>query len=137
MGVELFHVDGRTQGEESLFATALGMPIYFSLIYLDHNEDSEHYFQYKSSTLDVANSRVPDANISVNELFHFLLRRRNATLHNTLNSGQSTSLEHGLSSEANGPFSHEIPMVHYRPHENDPQDPILNQTNPTHIFTFR
>jgi len=34
-------------------------------------------------------------------------------------------------------ISHEIPMVQYRPHDNDPQDPILNQTNPTHIVTFR
>jgi len=54
-----------------------------------------------------------------------------------LNSGQSTSLESGLSSEANGPLSHEIPMVHYRLHENDPQHPNLNQTNPTHIVTFQ
>jgi len=45
MGVELFHVGGRTQDEQSLFATALVMPIYVSLIYLDHNEDSKYYFQ--------------------------------------------------------------------------------------------
>jgi hypothetical protein len=37
--------DGRTQGEQSLFANVLVIPIYVSLIYLDHNEDSKYYFQ--------------------------------------------------------------------------------------------
>jgi len=73
MGVELFHVDGRTDTRRTVaFRNCVGNA-YIRQPYLFRPQRGfQVLLPVRVQRVDVANSRVPDANIRVNELFHFL-----------------------------------------------------------------